>query len=313
MGDKVLITGGSGFVGSHLTPVFQGMGYEVVHLSHRTPTGNEDVATFHWDIEAREIDEKAFEGVKSVIHLAGAGVMDHRWTHDYKKKIEESRVGGAELLIETMRKMDEAPHTFISASAIGYYGTITSEHVFTEQDPPGDDFLATVTRKWEAAADEASDMARVVKIRTGLVLDKDEGPLPQMSRPIKFGVGAPLGSGKQYMPWIHILDICRVYLFALHTEEMEGAYNAVAPEHVTNEEVTHSIAKVLNRPVFLPGLPGGMMKLVMGERGAIALEGSPVSPEKLQKAGFEFKYPRLMEALQAIYQPLQEEEGAEGQ
>jgi uncharacterized protein (TIGR01777 family) len=308
MAEKVLITGGSGFVGSHLTPVFQGMGYEVIHLSHRTPTGDEAVRTFFWDVDAREIDEKALEGVSSVIHLAGAGIMDQRWTHEYKQRIEESRVGGAELLVEGMRKMEQPPKTFISASAIGYYGTTTTEHVFSEDDPPGDDFLANVTRKWEAAADEASDMARVVKLRTGLVLDKDEGPLPQIARPIKFGVGAPLGSGKQYMPWIHILDICRAYVFAFHTESMEGAYNAVAPEHVTNEEVTHSVAKVLKRPVFLPGIPGGVMKLAMGERGGIALEGSPVSSEKLQKEGFGFKYPKLMDALQAIYRPLQEDE-----
>ncbi len=306
MSKKILITGGSGFIGSHLTPVFQGMGYEVVHLSHRTPMGDEEVPTFHWDIEDQELDEKSLEGVGSVIHLAGAGVMDHRWTHEYKKKIEESRVGGTELLVNSMRKLEEPPDTFISASAIGYYGAVTSEHVFTEDDPPADDFLAKVTRKWEEAADEASDMARVVKMRTGLVLDKDEGPLPQMARPIKMGVGAPLGSGKQYVPWIHILDICRAYIFALHTEEMEGAYNAVAPEDVTNEELTHSIAKVLNRPVFLPGIPGSMMKLIMGERGGIALEGSPVSSEKLQNEGFNFKYPTLMEALEAIYRPMEE-------
>lgn len=308
MAEKVLITGGSGFVGSHLTPLFQGMGHEVVHLSHRRPSGEEEVKTFFWDLESRTIDEEAFEGVSSIVHLAGAGVMDQRWTHEYKQKIEDSRVVGADLLVEGMKKMEKPPHTFISASAIGYYGTKTSDHVFTEEDPPGDDFLANVTAKWENAVDEASDISRVVKLRTGLVLDKDEGPLPQIARPVKFGVGAPLGSGKQYMPWIHILDICRAYLFALHSENMEGAYNAVAPQHVTNEEVTHSLAKVLKRPVFLPGIPGGIMKLAMGERGAIALEGSPVSCEKLQEEGFEFKYPTLMEALGAIYRPMEDME-----
>ncbi len=310
MSQRILITGGSGFIGSHLTPVLQEMGHEVVHLSRRTPVGDEPVTTYHWDVDAREIDERALEGVHALIHLAGAGVMDHRWTHAYKQEIEESRVGSSELLVNAMKGMAEAPKAFISASAIGYYGSRTSDHVYTEEDPPGDDFLATVTRKWEAAVDEASAFSRVVKLRTGLVLDKDEGPLPQMARPIKFGVGAPLGSGKQYMPWIHILDIIRAYLFALDNEEMEGAYNAVAPEHVTNEEVTHSIAKVLKRPVFLPGVPGGVMKLALGERGSIALEGSPVSPEKLQNTGFDFKYPTLMEALEAIYRPM--EEGIEG-
>ncbi|MFB6257428.1 MAG: TIGR01777 family oxidoreductase [Flavobacteriales bacterium] len=308
MSKKVLITGGSGFVGSHLTPAFQGMGYEVVHLSHRTPIGNEPVKTFHWDVHSKELDKGAFEGVDAVIHLAGAGVMDHRWTQEYKKVIEESRVRGTELLVESMRKLEEAPKTFISASAIGYYGSMTTDKPFKENDPPGDDFLAQVTRKWEEAADQAADMARVVKLRTGLVLDRDEGPLPQMARPIRFGVGAPLGSGNQYMPWIHILDICRAYIFALHKENMEGAYNVVAPEHVTNQEVTSSIAKVLNRPVFLPGVPEGIMKLALGERGSIALEGSPVSSEKLQQEGFDFKYPTLMGALEAIYQPLQKDE-----
>lgn len=311
MANKVLITGGSGFIGSHLTPVFQGMGYEVVHLSHRTPVGDEPVKTFRWDIDEREIDEKAFEGVDAVIHLAGVGIMDRRWTHEVKEEIERSRVEGGELLVEAMKKLDTPPKVLISASGINYYGTLTSDHIFTEEDPPGDDFLANVCRKWEASVDEASRFARVVKLRTGIVLDKDEGGLPQMALPIKFGVGASLGSGKQYMPWIHILDICRAYLFALHNEKLEGAYNVVAPEHVTNEEMIRGIAKALRRPVFLPGVPSGVMKLAMGERSKITLQGSRVSSEKLQQEGFNFKYPRLIEALEAIYRPMQEEEGNE--
>lgn len=307
MSEKVLITGGTGFIGSHLTPVLQEMGYEVAHLSRRTPVGDEPATTYHWDVDREEIDERALKGVHAVIHLAGAGVMDQRWTHEYKRQIEGSRVRGSQLLVETMRRTEQFPKVFVAASAIGYYGSRTVEHVFTEDDPPGEDFLAEVTRKWEEAVDKASDITRVVKLRTGLVLDKDEGPLPQMARPIKFGVGAPLGSGKQYMPWIHILDIVRTYLFALRTEGMEGAYNVVAPEHVTNEEVTHSLAQVLKRPVFLPGVPGGIMKLALGERGSIALEGSPVSSEKLREAGFDFRYSTLIRALEGLYHQMEED------
>lgn len=307
MAQKILITGGTGFIGSHLTPVLKEMGHEVVHLSHRTPMGDEGVPTYHWDHEQGVMDEKALEGLDAVIHLAGAN-LNKRWTTSYKEQIERSRVEGSRFLIQQLKELETPPKVFISASAIGYYGSKTSDHIFTEEDPPADDFVGNVVRKWEKEVDAAGEFARVVKLRSGLVLDKDEGVLPQLVLPVKFGVGAPLGSGKQYMPWIHLLDICRAYLFALEKEGMEGAYNVAAPEHVTNEGMIHSIAKVLNRPVFLPGIPGGLMKMAMGERGEMALEGSRVSPEKLQNEGFQFKYPKLMEALEAIFRPLQQEE-----
>lgn len=296
--EKVLITGATGLIGTHLTPLLQERGYEVVHLG-RKPSTRAGVRTYKWDPLENEIDEEVLaENVDHVIHLAGASIAGGRWTPEYKQVLEESRIQGAALLYSAFARHTYFPGTFITASGINYYGTDTTDTIHTEDEPPAQDFLGRLCRRWEHAADRFSEHARVVKLRTGVVLDRNEGALAKMAAPVQFFVGAPLGSGHQYVPWIHIDDICRLYVKALEDERMHGAYNAVAPEHVTNRDLTRAIGRALTRPVFLPPVPAFLLTLALGEKAGVVLEGSRASCEKIKEAGFEFRYEQLDAALQ---------------
>ncbi len=298
--EKVLITGATGLIGRHLTPLLIREGYDVVHLS-RTPSSRGNVRTYSWDPLKGELDDTVLEeGIDHIIHLAGASIADGRWTSRYKELLLDSRVKSAALLYDRFGKTGNIK-TFISASGVNYYGTRTTNQVFSEEDPPADDFLGKVCVEWERAADRFSEQARVVKIRTGVVLEKEDGALPQLAFPVRWLVGAPLGSGEQYIPWIHIDDICRVYLKGLQDEAMMGAYNAVAPDHVTNKIFIKTLGKVLKRPVILPPVPGFLLKLVLGEKADLILEGSRMSCSKLEQQGFAFRYDQLVKALEAIY------------
>lgn len=295
---NVLITGGSGLIGSALTQLLLKEGYSVTHLSRKKGNVSDPrIPVFQWNVRRGYIEEGALRDIHHIIHLAGAGIFDKRWTQARKAEIVRSRCESLELLYETAR--EEAPElrSLVSASGINYYGTTGTDQIFTEDDPPGTGFLAEVTRKWEAAADRFSAMTRVVKLRTGAVLSGKGGSFPQIAAPIESYIGAPLGRGDQPFPWIHLEDICRAYLRAISSENMEGPYNAVAPDHVTNKEMTRELGFLLGRPVWPIHVPAFLIKLVLGQRAVIALEGIQASCERLKEAGFVFKYPRIREAL----------------
>lgn len=298
MKETVLITGASGAIARALSKKLENE-YSIRFLTRKKEAENE----FEWDLENQIIDDKAFENVSHIIHLAGANISEKRWSDDRKKQLISSRVDSAKLILNTLKKKNLKLKSFISASGINFYGTKTTDKIFTENDASGNDFLSEVVVVWEKAADEFKEQniaERVVKIRTAVVLSKTEGALAKMMAPIKFGVGSPLGSGKQYMPWIHIDDICSIYEFAVKNPEVEGAFNATAPQHTTNENLTKLIAKVLKKPLFMPNIPSVILKLIFGELADALLEGSRASSEKIQKAGFGFKFPDLKLALEDL-------------
>lgn len=298
MKEIVLITGASGAIARALSKKLENQ-YSIRFLTRKKEAENE----FEWDLENQIVDENAFENLSHIIHLAGANISEKRWTEDRKKELISSRVDSAKLILNTLKKKNLKLKSFISASGINFYGTKTTDKIFTENDAPGNDFLSEVVVVWEKAADEFKEQnisERVVKIRTAVVLSKNEGALAKMMTPIKFGIGSPLGSGKQYMPWIHIDDICSIYEFALKNPEVEGSYNASAPQHTTNENLTKLIAKVLNKPLLMPNVPTFILKLIFGELADALLEGSKASSEKIEKAGFEFQFSDLKMALEDL-------------
>jgi len=300
MKEVVVITGASGSVAKVLAKKLENE-YSVRFLTRSKK--NENEFEFEWNIEKQTIDEKVFDNVSHVIHLAGANVSEKRWSDERKKEIISSRIDSAKLILNTLQKKNIKLKSFISASAIGIYGAITSEKIFKEDDEKGKDFLSEVVILWEKAADEFLEKGvadRVVKVRISVVLSEKEGALKKMATPVKFGVGSPIGTGKQYIPWIHIDDLSSVFEFAIKNENVRGTYNASAPQHTDNENLTKEIAEVLNKPMFMPNIPGFVMKLMFGEMSVILLTGSRTSSEKLQNAGFEFKFPDLKNALEDL-------------
>jgi uncharacterized protein (TIGR01777 family) len=295
--ETVLITGANGLIGSTLTPMLQQRGYRVMHLSRNLPE-KPKVETFLWDIKKQTIDNSAIEQADYIVHLAGANLADKRWTNSQKKEIIDSRVDSLHLLFKSIQKTDKHLRALVSASGTGIYGAITTEKIFQESDLPAEDFLGNTCKLWEGAAETIAKLdIRTVKIRTGVVLAEKEGALAKMAKPIELFVGSPLGSGKQYIPWIHLDDICAVYIKAIEDDSLHGAYNAVAPEHVTNKAFTKAIAKVLHRPLVIPNVPSFLLKIIFGELANAVLEGSRVSCKKLEKKGFTFKYDTLDKAL----------------
>lgn len=302
MAGKILITGGTGLVGTCITNLLLDKKYEVAHLSRSTGHVH-GVNTYTWDIEKKSIDPQAMKGTHGVIHLAGAGVADGRWTDKRKSAILNSRVDSTRLLRAALEKQEQKPEVFVSASAIGYYGFDTGDQLMQEESAKGNDFLAEVVGKWEEEVQAIAALGiRVVKLRIGIVLAKEGGALPKIIQPIKFGVGAPLGSGDQYMSWIHVDDLARMFLWALEQKDVLGTYNAVGPFPATNAALTSAAAKVLGKPLFLPNVPGFAIKLLFGEMGNIVLGGNKVSNEKIAASGFTYDYPHLPDALQHLLQ-----------
>lgn len=294
--DKVLITGGTGLIGKRLSFLLQSKGYEVRLLS-RNENSSSKYPTFVWDIKKGTIDEKAFKDLDYIIHLAGAGIADKKWSDARKKIIIDSRVESTKLLLKYTRDLKIPLKAFISSSAIGYYGSVTSEITFEENENHGNDFIAEVCRLWENAIFEfETESIRTVAIRTGIVLSKNGGALKKMKTPII----TPIGNGQQYMPWIHIDDLCEIYIETMENDLMKGIYNGVAPEHETNATFSKKLAKAFKQP-FLPiGVPSFILKTVFGEMATILLNGSRVSSEKIQASGFEFNFPLLNDALSDV-------------
>jgi hypothetical protein len=297
---SVLITGGSGLIGKHLTVLLLARGYIVSHLSRKEIKGDK-VRSFIWDPEKMSVDKAAFTGIDFIVHLAGANIGEKRWTKTRKRKILESRVNSAGLLFDSIRSIGIGLKGFISASASGIYGSETTEKIFKEPDPAADDFLGLVCKSWEESADLfATAGIRTVKIRTGVVLEKNDSALSKLMMSGKFGFLVQTGSGQQYMPWIHINDLCNIYLRAIEDTSMTGPYNAVAPQHVKHEEFIKTLAGVMRLPVFPVPVPGFVLKAVLGEMSDIILKGSRVSSEKLTAEGYVFDYHKLETALENI-------------
>ena len=295
----VLITGGTGLIGTALTKALVASGYQVRHLSRSAGERN-GVRAYRWDIGKKEVDQAALEGVDHIIHLAGAGIADKRWTAARVQELIDSRAQSALILLHATQQVGTAVRSFISAAGINYYGAVTGEHRYSETDPAGVDTIGSISVEWEAAVKQWSQVCRVVRLRTPVVLARNGGALTKLAAPVRLGLGAPLGSGKQWMPWVHLDDLVAVYLKALEDDAMNGAYNACAPEDATNAEMMKTVAKVLGRPFFLPPVPGFLIKLALGDLASILLEGSRASNAKLLATGFEFKHPQLREALDDV-------------
>ena len=289
---KIVITGGTGLVGKRLTELLIERKHEVRILSRNPKDKNE----FKWDVSKGFVDEKAIENIDYIIHLAGAGIADKRWTKERKEVIVNSRVATANLLFNKIKEQKIALKGFISASGSNYYGAQTNEKIYKESAPVGTDFLGEVCRKWEAAAHQFKDLNIPVTIlRTGVVLSKTGGALEKMRTPIV----SPLGSGNQYMAWIHIDDLCEIYIKAVEGV-LTGVYNTVSPESHTSKTFSKTLARAIKRPYLPIAVPGFLLKLVFGELAIILLEGSRLSSDKLEKKGFVFQYKELESALESL-------------
>ncbi len=253
---------------------------------------------YSWNVQTGVMDPRALEGVDALVHLAGAGIADRPWTKRRKQEILESRTRSTALLVSALQKMPHQVKTVICASAIGYYGFGGDAEIFTEEHPPANDFLASVVTAWETEADRFKNLGvRLVKMRIGIVLSAQGGALKEMMRPVKWGLGAPLGNGNQYMSWIHINDLCRMFLWALEQEKLQGVFNAVSPNPVTNREFTRAVARALYKKIWLPPVPEVVIRLLLGEMADLVLKGSRVSAQKVLQHGFRFEYPEIQQAV----------------
>jgi len=294
----ILITGGTGLIGKHLSFLLREKGYNVTVLSRNQ---NTKPTYYYWNLETNYIDAKAIIEADYIIHLAGAGIADKRWTKERKIALIDSRIKYTNLLFSKVKELNPNLKGFISASGIGYYGATTSTKIYHENDASGTDFLSEICKLWENASNQFKTLnVRIVILRTGIVFSKKGGALEKILKPIKYGIGSPIGSGSQYMPWIHIDDLCSMYTEAIENTEVKGIYNAVAPEHITNKSLTKIIAKTLKKPLWLPNIPAIVLKLILGEMAVIILEGSRVSSKKIAATGFKFKYPSIKETIKDL-------------
>ena len=299
---KILITGGSGFIGKNLTSLLISKGYEVSHLSRDT-NSTENVKVFKWDPEKKIIDPRAFEGINIIIHLAGANIGDKRWTKKRKRIIETSRINTINLLYNELAKNNISIKAFICASGVGCYGAISSDKIFIEGDSAGEDFLAKTSKRTEEEADlfKSTD-TRVVKIRTAVVIGKKSEALSKLLIPGRFGFLVITGSGNQYFPWIHITDLCNIYLRSVEDPSMNGIFNAVAPQYTDHKCFINALAKANKIRVSPLRFPAKLFKFILGEMSEIILYGSRISSNKLISEGFSFRFPDLENAMIDIFE-----------
>lgn len=288
---RIAITGASGMIGSALVGHLKSEGHTIQRLVRRPVVSPDEVL---WNPLTGDVDLAALEGVDAIIHLAGANVGDKRWSKKYRAEILNSRLLGTNTIATAVSKLK--PDVFISSSAIGWYGE-TGNRTVSEDDRPGDDFLAAVCKEWEGAADTASG-TRTVKIRTGLVLEPTSGAMGKMLPLFKFGLGGKLGNGKQWWSWITLHDQLKAICYLLE-KDIEGPVNLVSPNPATNQEFTAALARALRRPALIP-VPGFALRMVLGGFSSEILGSKKVTPKKLIDSGFEFDYPHLAPALAAL-------------
>ncbi|KAF2514333.1 TIGR01777 family oxidoreductase [Flavobacterium foetidum] len=298
MSKNILITGGTGFIGSHLTDLLLENGYSVSVLSRSARQSNSQITYYQWDLKKNFIEEDAILNADFIIHLAGEGIVEKRWTKKRKKAIIDSRVKPIELILSVLTKHNKSLEGFISASGIGIYGAKTSHKICNEETPPANDFLGMTCQIWENAVDKIGSLnIRTAKIRTGIVLAKDQGFMKKMTPTFKSGFGAVLGTGKQYIPWIYVDDLCRIYLKAIEDQEVIGPYNACITDNTTNSRLSRLLAELYGYNIWLPKIPTFFLKLLLGEMSIAVLKGQRVSSDKIQKTGFEFLFTDLEKTL----------------
>ncbi|WP_304234767.1 TIGR01777 family oxidoreductase [Jiulongibacter sediminis] len=300
---RFLITGGTGLVGKELTSILLAEGHEVGILTRSKRESKGKVTYFQWDIDQQEIEEQALEGVDCLIHLAGAGIADKRWSEKRKQEIIDSRVNPLKFLAAEFQRKGNFPAKIVSASAIGYYGFDTGDQLLSEVHKAGKDYISNVVVEWEKAVNAFAKTASspAVKLRIGIVLDKNAGALPQLAMPVKLGVGSPLGDGEQWMSWIHVHDLAQMFYEAATNKAMDGVFNAVAPNPEQNKTIVKELGKVLKRPIWAPNVPKIALKLLLQERAQLVLGGNKVSSVKIEDTGFTFKFKELSDALADIY------------
>ena len=297
---KILITGGTGLVGTALSKALERRGHEIAILT-RNLNDKAEYKQYLWNPLKAEIDELAFKNLDCIIHLAGAGIAEKRWTKKRKEELLSSRVDTAQFLFHKIKELNVPLKSFISSSAIGWYGVETTDEIYTEEAKVSNHFLGQLCERWEQAADAFESLGcKVSKVRTGVVFSEYGGALAKMTKPIIWGQGAPLGSGMQYMPWIHMDDLCEVYSLLTENKLQNGVYNAVAPEHTSNEAITKLLAQALEKYLWMPNIPSWALYMLLGEMSSMLLNGSRVSSKKLIENGFAFKYPTTTRAIASI-------------
>lgn len=297
---KILVTGATGFVGTRVVNKLLSHGYEVNVLSRNIVSAAMKLGSkchyFQWANQSEMPPAESLQGVDGIIHLMGEGIADKRWDENQKKKIYDSRIESTRSLIEAIKNQSVKPKVLVSTSAVGIYGD-RGDEVITEESSTANDFLAKVCKDWEAEANRAADLGlRVAIIRTGVVLGKNGGALKKMLPIFKLGGGGPVGSGKQYMSWIHIDDLAGMYIEAIKNPAIVGPHNATAPNPARSKEFAKVLGKTLNRPAFAPA-PAFALKMVFGEMSQVLLDGQKVMPNKFQKQNFQYSYPTLENAL----------------
>lgn len=296
----VLIGGGSGLIGSRLSELLTQKGYTVWHLS-RTVDPNATYKTFHWDAKKQQIDQEAVDGADYIINLAGAGIADKRWTDHRKQVIIDSRVNTTLLLRDAIQRSTNTPKAFLSAAGSSIYGD-QGDQVMKETDLPGKGFFSESCVAWEGAAQKVADLGiRTVTLRTGVVLSTKGGAIPKMTIPMIFFVGGYFGDGRQWMSWIHIDDICRMYIHSIEDEKISGVFNAVTSNPERNKDFIETTAAVKDKPVIMIPAPAFALKLVLGEMSNTVLDSNRLSAQKILGTGFTFLFPELRGALSDIF------------
>ena len=294
----ILVAGGTGFIGKQLIEYLLEKGYKIHALTRDKSKVDPIIHYFHWDIEKGFIDIKAFEDVSTIINLTGANIGEKSWTTKRKKEIIDSRIQSIDLLYKYVTQNSLQIETLISSSAVGYYGAVTTEQIFTETTENGSDFLATVCREWEHSAQQFEKLGtRVVILRKGIVIGQGGGIIKLLSPLAKVGINISIGKGNQYLPWIDLRDLNRMYDFILTNKGVKGIFNAVSSEHITMNDFSEKLLSFYGKKSFLPNPPAFMIKLALGEKSVMVLNGTRVSNEKLLEQGFELQYDSLIKAL----------------